>query len=412
MVPEPGLNGPDPGQPSPSVPPNPGAPVPPQEPDASAHGWTDQGWPAQPPVPGYPQPQWGYPPAPYPPAPAYYGVPQPTGPAPKPPALPTTPREYHEFFRAARYRWWKSLLALAMFVATWLVGNLVLTGTALGVDIATGRTKIPTLQPGTSTEQLMNDIMTPLMFTANNLSLALAIPLAGLTGWAVFGQRPKWISSITGGFRWGLFARFSMVAVPIFLLGLGVDILLGGMPTFTWNNDSLFLIFAIILTTPFQAAGEEYGVRGLIARSVGSWFGSRRLGLVVAAVASSALFMVLHAADNVWLNIYYFTVGLTCSVLIWRTGGLEAAVALHVWNNLISEVTIPFGGLQGMFDRGANAVGPEILFQLVFTLSVMAAALWIGRRLGLPRATAPAVPTQAELPGPGGVFWDSSRTIA
>ena len=37
-------------------------------------------------------------------------------------------------------------------------------------------------------------------------------------------------------------------------------------------------------------------------------------------------------------------------------------------NNLIGEVTIPFGGLDGMFDREAGAAGPEILIQVFFTL--------------------------------------------
>lgn len=401
MVPEPGLN--EPGGTAPGEVPATGGPwAPPQV----------QGWPGAPlPPQQYPQAPGGPMGAPYPPH-GYYAVPQPMAPAAKPPALPTTPREYHEFFRTPRYRWWKPLLALGMFVSIWLIGNLVLTGTALAFDIATGRVKLSSLEPGTSSQQIMNDIMTPLMFTANNLSLALAIPLAGLTAWAVFGQRPRWMSSIVSGFRWALFARFSLVAIPIFLLGMGMDVLLGGMPDFTWNNDSWFLIFAIVLTTPFQAAGEEYGVRGLVARSIGAWFGSRRLGLVVAAVLSSALFTVLHAADNIWLNLYYFSVGMICSVLIWRTGGLEAAVALHVWNNVISEVTIPFGGLEGMFDRGADAAGPMVLLQLVFTVSVMAGALWIAHRLKLPRTAAPAAPTQSELSGPGGVVWNSSHTIA
>jgi membrane protease YdiL (CAAX protease family) len=220
------------------------------------------------------------------------------------------------------------------------------------------------------------------------------------------------MSSVTGGFRWGLFGRFVLVAAPIFLLGLGVDIALSGVPEFRWTADSAFLIVAILVTTPFQAAGEEYGLRGIVARSIGSWFGARRLGLVVAGVLSSLLFMVLHAADNVWLNTYYFSVGVICSVLVWRTGGLEAAVALHVCNNLISEVTLPFGGLEGVFDRGPESADATILFQLVFTLAVMAGMLWLARRHKLPRSAAPAALPAPEQSGPGGVLWTSMHTIA
>jgi len=232
--------------------------------------------------------------------------------------------------------------------------------------------------------------LTPLLFLANNLGLAVAIPLAGLTAWAVFGQRPRWMSSIAGGFRWGLFWRFVAVAIPILLASFGVEVLLGGAPQLVWNADSWFLIIAILLTTPLQAAGEEYGTRGLLARSIGSWFGSARVGLVVATVVTSVVFMLLHGAGDPWLNGYYFTVGVSCSILVWKTGGLEAAVALHVVNNLIGEVTIPFGALEGMFDREAGSAGPEILIQVFFTLTLVAGLLLVARRLRIPQSAAPA----------------------
>ena len=38
----------------------------------------------------------------------------------------------------------------------------------------------------------------------------------------------------------------------------------------------------VLLTTPLQSAGEEYGFRGLVQRSAGSWFRSTRVALVVA----------------------------------------------------------------------------------------------------------------------------------
>ncbi len=393
MVPDPGLTAPGPvppeGRQDPSAPPAQG-PYPPAPPAQGAYPW---------------------PPGPCPPATyggqGYYPAPVVEPPA-RPSALPVAQREYHEFFRAPRFRWWKPVLALLMFGAAWLIGNLVLSGTALGVDVATGRVQMSDLNSG-DVNQVAQALMTPLGFTANNVSLALAIPLAGLAAWAVFGQRPRWMSSITGGFRWSLFGRFALIAAPIFLLGLGVDIVLSGVPELRWNADSVFLIVAILVTTPFQAAGEEYGLRGLVARSIGSWFGARRLGLVVAGVLSSLLFMVLHAADNVWLNTYYFAVGAICSVLVWRTGGLEAAVALHVCNNLISEVTLPFGGLEGAFERGPESADATILFQLVFTLAVMAGMLWLARRQKLPRSAAPGAP---EPSVPGGVFWTSTHTIA
>ena len=44
----------------------------------------------------------------------------------------------------------------------------------------------------------------------------------------------------------------------------------------------------VVLTTPFQAAGEEYGARGLITRGAGSWFASPRAALLVGTLLSGA----------------------------------------------------------------------------------------------------------------------------
>lgn len=299
-----------------------------------------------------------------------------------PAALPVTAREYHEFFRTPRYRWWKPLLSLLMFVGSWLAATLAISLPAIFYDISSGRLDAAAAARG--------EIVTPLMFTVNNISLALAIPLAGLTAWAVFGQRPRWISSVAGGFRWGLFWRFVLVAAPFMLASFGVEVLLGGPPELSWNPDSAFLIVVILLTTPLQAAGEEYGVRGILARSIGSWFGSSRVGLVVATVLTSVVFMLLHGAGDPWLNGYYFGMGVVFSLLVWRTGGLEAAVALHMVNNLVGEITVPFGGLDTMFDRQAGVAGPGILIQVFFTVAIAVAMWWLSGRSRPTRSAAPA----------------------
>lgn len=342
----------------------------------------------------------------YHPGPVHYGPP------PPPVALPVEARQYHEFFRTPRNRWWRGLLALVMFVGIWLVLNVVLSGVAIGVDVATGRVDpAELLAAGSDPTALSALIMTPLMFTVNNICLAAAIPLAGLSAWALEGQRPRWMSSIAGGFRWRLFWPFLLVATPVFAAGLLIDFALAGVPEFRFNPDTVFLIVAIVLTTPLQAAGEEYGVRGLLTRVIGSWTSSRAFGLIAAMVISSLVFMSLHLASNLWLNIYYFMVGIGCSILVWRTGGLEAAVALHIANNLVGEVTLPFGGLESAFDRGATVVGPEALWQLAFTFTVVGGMLLLARWRRLPMEAAPGKAESTESsPGSRQMWWDSSQT--
>ncbi len=328
-----------------------------------------------------------------------------TTPPARPASLPVQEREYHEFFRAPRWRWWKPVLALLVFVACWLVASIVLTGAALAYDVATGRSDPGALEPGVSVSDQLAALMTPMVFAANNIALALAIPFAGLSAWAVFGQRPGWLSSITGRFRWGLFGRFALISAAVLAVSLVVQLAVsGGVEGLAWNGDSLFLIVIILLTTPFQAAGEEYALRGLATRAVGSWFSSRRVGLVVATVVTAGAFMALHVAEDVWLNAFYLLFAVLASLLVWRTGGLEAAVALHVANNLLGMVFLPFTPLEDVFDRSAGVAGPETLAQMVALAVVAALILRQARRLQLPRAAAPAASGALPRDGYSGVL--------
>ena len=132
--------------------------------------------------------------------------------APRPPsALPVVPREYHEFYRTPRLRWWHPLVALLMFAGTWFLAVLIVSVAALVYDLARGNLVLDELASG------VIDI-TPMLFLANNLGLALAIPLAIAAHRAVFGQRIGWLFAITGRLRWGLLGRFLLIALAFYLV--------------------------------------------------------------------------------------------------------------------------------------------------------------------------------------------------
>lgn len=239
-------------------------------------------------------------------------------------------------------------------------------------------------------ESVMNG---PVVFALNNLILAATIPLALLTSWAVYRQRPRWLSSVVGGFRWRPFWQFVVIAAAVMVLAAVIEAqFTGGFGELTWGADSLFLIAVIVFTTPFQAAGEEYMTRGLLGRSVGSWFSNRWVALVVSTTVSSVVFMLLHGAGDPWLNAYYLLAGASFAVLAWRTGGLEAAIAFHIVNNMVSEALLPFspGALDHIFDRQAGVAGPETLIQMGVTVLVAGLLLWQSSRLGLQRVSSRA----------------------
>ncbi|GAA1428199.1 hypothetical protein GCM10009616_07250 [Microlunatus lacustris] len=348
--------------------------------------------PGTPPPPGLPQP--GPPPAGYAPFPV---PPAPPAAPPAPSALPVEEREYHHFLRTPRARWWKGLLAIVTLVLAYLLVSVVLAGAAVLVDVATGRVQTEDLAAGRIT-------VTPMLFLANNLGLALLTPVAMLLQWAFFGQRPRWLSSVAGGFRWRWFGRAALVVVPVWLVYVGITFLLSPEEVSgRLSEDAVLMLVVVLLTTPLQAAGEEYGARGLLARSAGSWFANPRTALVVGGVLANLLFMVAHAATDPWLLVYYFTFGAALSVLAWRTGGLEVPVLVHAVNNLFLLVPVAlYGDLSGAFERGPGTGGPVMLLPMAVVVVMAVVLSWWARRNRVQTSSAPGA-VAGPPPGlPGG----------
>lgn len=381
--------------------PSTGEPVPGAPGNASDHvarlGYPSQdGYPNQ---VGYPN-QFGGPHADVPPPTGgFAGGPPPTSGHPwlptlplfKPSALPDEPRQYHEFLRAPAMAWWRPIAALAMGAVLWFVSTLVITGVAMAYDLSVGNT---TLDNYTSMAAFK---ATPAFFLANNLALASSIPIAALTQWACFGQRPRWMSSVVGGFRWSWFGECLVWVLPPFVLSAVIDVVLNGPPPIQITASTGFMIAAILLTTPLQAAGEEYLLRGLGQRAIAAWL-PRTVGLVVSTAITALIFMLLHGAGDPWLNAFYLIFAVTASVLAWRTGGLEAAIAMHVVNNLVSMTFLPFTDISQMFNREDGSGSPWLLAQMAIMLGAAALVLW---RAKLRNVVTMAAPAAALVPASG-----------
>ena len=348
--------------------------------------------PAVPPPPGYPVPPGygGYPPAPsgHPPAPsaylpaAPYGYGPPTVVAPNP--LPERPSDYQQMLRTPRQRWWKGALMIVSFVAAYLVVSLVLQIGAVGLDVARGRVATADLLNGKLT-------LTPTLLLSVNLTNAVCIPISMLLQRAFFGQRGQWLHSVVGRFRWRVLGRGALVVVPVFGLYLALTLIATPGGVVRPSGEGLVLLVVVLLTTPLQSAGEEYGARGLIARGAGSWVAGRGGALLVSTLVSSVAFMLAHGAGDPWLNSFYFFFGVLLSLVTWRTGGLEVAVLLHTANNLIA-----FGSgillgqdLSSALDRSAGTGSPAVLLPAAtMVLSVAGVWLW-AQRSGLTRRFEP-----------------------
>lgn len=307
-------------------------------------------------------------------------------PAPVNPArltgLPVEPRSFSAFYRAPRWRWWKPPLALLAAGVTWLVLNTI---AALVGMIADGTDLVAAARTGTLR-------LGPWGFLGNNVGVALAIGVAMLTQWLFFGQRPRWLSSVAGRLRWWWLAVSAAVVLPVWAMLLGAEYLLGGLPSDIRTRPyTVLLIAGIVLTTPVQAAGEEYLIRGLELRLVASYFRNERLGWAAGATVSAVTFTLLHAAADPWLNVYYFSFGLVAAWLAWRTGGLEASIVIHVVNNVLGEALMPFTDFSDMFDRSVGTGNPIILVQVLVLVVVAVVLDRLASRLRLTTASAPGL---------------------
>lgn len=305
----------------------------------------------------------------------------------RPRAVPETPQRYPQLLRGARRRWWKPLLALLLATvaaALAMLGLVALTAVAGGLLLG-----VPDLFAFLD-QVTGEDDQSAVGFLALNLGLAALIPVAGLTVWAVHGVRPGYLSSVEGRLRWRWLLRCVLVLLPVWAAYLAVAVLLDppppGRPA-QW----VALLVVVLLTTPLQAAGEEYLFRGFVLQNFGAWFARPWLALVVPAAASAVLFAAAHGSPDPWIlaDLGCFAVG--ACVLAWRTGGLEAGIALHSVNNvLLFVVVVVFGGWEEAFVTEQTTSTP-LAFAVSAAIEVAVVALlwWQAGRAGVRRTSSP-----------------------
>ena len=306
--------------------------------------------------------------------------------APRDP-MPVGPVAYPQMLRTPRATRGRGVLMIVCFLVAYLVVSTVFQGGAVAWDVYRGHTSFADLVAGKLD-------LTPVLLVAVNLSNAACIPLGMLLQRAFFGQRGRWLHSVAGRFRWGVLGRGALVALPFWAAYLVITLVAAPETVRTPTGTYLALLVVVVLTTPLQAAGEEYGARGLITRGAGSWFASPRTALLVGTLLSGGVFTLAHGAGDPWLIAFYFAFAVVLSLITWRTGGLELAVLLHTFNNLVA-----FGGLvllqqdtSTVFERGAGSAGPSVLLPAVILL-LSGGALWLwASRAGLQRAYEPALP--------------------
>lgn len=361
--------------------------------------------------------------------------------APAPPAAPqqwawaqapqplqtieTEPLEYHRLLRGvAAYRWWKPLLLLLLsgvffgvftvMLSLAFVPVLMFADPDYAMDVTTGAAEIL-------------DTQRPVSVLLSLLSIIIMIPSVILAMLAM-GMRPVGrIWSVATRIRWGLLGRLCGVAVlavvVMNVVGIAVEIALDPAsltepPPQAGSgfdvNAALLSLLLVVLLVPLQATAEEVVFRGLLMQVIGSWLKNPWFAILIPSVG----FAFLHIY-NVWGLIAVGLLGAVAGWLTWRTGGLEAAIAIHIVNNLIV-FTIMTSGVFGETAQTADGGG---LGSVVGEVAGLALFVWLtlrvfargghGReRIDLIQVPAPVIPAAAPGEAPGAAQFPGGQAFA
>ena len=213
---------------------------------------------------------------------------------------------------------------------------------------------------------------------ASHLGLAAMI----LVVWALFHflthRRLSWMWSVSPGVRW----RYGILCFAAALVIVGAVTAYNWFTGTGWNPPGGWGWYAVVIvaTTPFQALAEEMMFRGYLMQAFGAivrnvWF---------PIVCTSVVFALFHGLQNPWLFGSRLLFGVLAGILVWKTGGLEAGVAIHIVNNLCAFALALFAGTLSEVRTTTSVTWSQSLAD-VGMFAVCALACWaIARALRVP----------------------------
>lgn len=227
------------------------------------------------------------------------------------------------------------------------------------------------------------------------LSLAVGIPAVMLAvRWC--GSRPAGtLASVTGRLRWrwlGLCAGLAFAVMAVNMGGLalwewfanGSEAFAGDAPgvgRFVWG----LAVFLVLV--PFQAAAEEFVFRGWLPQFFGGFLRSPWPGVAVASV----LFALAHGFGGWSGFLLLLYSALWWGWLVERTGGLEAVIAVHTANNVLSFVIALALGQLADTSTAADAPWEALVAELVTAPAYCLLVAHLAKKRGV-TATRPAEP--------------------
>lgn len=329
---------------------------------------------------------------PPPPPPVPYATP---GQPSLPPFPHVRPTPYHLMLRTWTYSWWRPVIGMLLL----LFGFFIVAPVAMLPVVAV----TAALEKGSWATNFSDTMTLKRVDAGSLLYLNLTLATMILVTWAIIrvlhNMRPRWLASVRPKIRW----RFLFACLGISVIALGASVLVGSLLPASSGDDlnghlNHFTVatglaaVVVMLTTPLQAAGEEYAFRGYLMQAVGSLSKSKWFAIIVTAT----VFAFAHGGQNPPLFFDRFAFGFISGWLVIYTGGLEAGIALHILNNVLAfSLALAFGDLATTVNVKSvswwNIVN-TVTQSGVYTVLVVLVA----RKMGLRNTTSPPVQELAE----------------
>jgi uncharacterized protein len=299
---------------------------------------------------------------------------------------PQTP--YHRLARTATHRWWRAPLGTAFILAAGVVLMLFVYAAFTTAAVILGRPDGPDGMPAPGE---LGEL------ALSFLAIAVLLP-AVLAAARWVQRRPAGsLSSVTGRLRWGWLLTCVPVAVVAIVLVLGVAMILPAPAEETGGSAGWGPFVAatavLLLVVPVQAAAEEYLMRGWVLQAFGTVLRGPWIPIAVQAV----IFAALHGWGTPWGFADLVVFGAVAGWLTVRTGGLEAAIALHVVNNLLGSVLLAAYGDLAQTETAADLPWPMVALDVPILVAYAVVVAWLARRRGLATVT-PQPPARPAFP--------------
>lgn len=303
------------------------------------------------------------------------------------PPPPVRALDYHRLHRAGPRGAWRPVLGvLVVLVGAFLLAPLVWQLVFAIGFVLRGDPLVESFEALVDTRD-----PSPMTLAFLNVVLASAIALVWAASRLLHRLPLRWVTSVGPRMRWRYFGAcfgLSLLALCATLVVSSVvpqdvDSVAVQVNDFTTTTRDFLLV--VLLLTPWQAAGEEYLFRGYLTQAIGGMVGGEVLAKVLAVLVPALLFGLAHGAQDLPVFVDRFAFGVVAGVLVVVTGGLEAAIAMHVLNNFLA-----FGLALAFADLG-DALNPtggswwSLPGTLTQSLAYLGLAWWAARRMGVAR---------------------------